>query len=130
MDDIAICQIHAGGGDGADILLDCNGARPNLRIYFPSTLPVYDGQSDKRGYFAEDQLINLLNRAVSIDIDDDECEEIVDETGTILKASNAIIDTEDDVWLVDFGGGWTEGWADGKLASTVERNEQAVRRIK
>lgn len=79
MDDIAICQIHAGGGDGADILLDCNDNRISVSI-FPSTLPVYDGQSDKRGYFAEDQLINLLNRAVSIDIDDDECEEIVDET--------------------------------------------------
>ncbi|UNI17468.1 hypothetical protein JDV02_003809 [Purpureocillium takamizusanense] len=28
------------------------------------------------------------------------------------KASNVIIDEEDDSWLIDFGGGFTEGWID------------------
>ena len=45
------------------------------------------------------------------------------------KASNIIIDTEDDAWLIDFGGGWTEGWIDKELADTVEGDEQAVKRI-
>lgn len=45
------------------------------------------------------------------------------------KASNVIIDKEDNAWLIDFGGGWTEGWVDGELADTVEGDEQAVERI-
>ena len=45
------------------------------------------------------------------------------------KTSNVIIDKDDDVWLIDFGGGWTEGWVDEELADTVEGDEQAVRNI-
>ena len=45
------------------------------------------------------------------------------------EASNIIIDAEDNAWLIDFGGGWTEGWVDDALADTVERDEQAVTRI-
>lgn len=45
------------------------------------------------------------------------------------KARNVIIDIDDDAWLIDLGGGWTEGWIDEKLADTVEGDEQAVKRI-
>ncbi|KAH8817429.1 hypothetical protein F5884DRAFT_874470 [Xylogone sp. PMI_703] len=47
------------------------------------------------------------------------------------KISNVVIsdDDDDDAWLIDFGGGWTEGWVDERLADTVEGNEQAVRNI-
>jgi len=45
------------------------------------------------------------------------------------KASNVIVDQTDNAWLIDFGGGWTEGWVDESLAGTVEGDDQAVRHI-
>ena len=45
------------------------------------------------------------------------------------KASNIVIDKEQNAWLIDFGGGWTEGWVDEELADSVEGDNQAVVRI-
>lgn len=45
------------------------------------------------------------------------------------KARNVIIDNHDNAWLIDFGGGWTEGWVDERLADTVEGDKQAVRSL-
>ncbi|KAL7922738.1 hypothetical protein ACQKWADRAFT_292276 [Trichoderma austrokoningii] len=46
------------------------------------------------------------------------------------KASNVVIDEQNDAWLIDFGGGWTEGWVDEELADTVEGDEQAISKIR
>src|SRR5262249_17783499 len=32
------------------------------------------------------------------------------------KGSNVIVDEKDNAWLIDFGGGFTEGWVDKELA--------------
>ncbi|KAF9768109.1 hypothetical protein IL306_014623, partial [Fusarium sp. DS 682] len=45
------------------------------------------------------------------------------------KSSNIIIDEQDDAWLIDFGGGFTEGWVDEELAETKEGDEQALTKI-
>jgi tRNA A-37 threonylcarbamoyl transferase component Bud32 len=46
------------------------------------------------------------------------------------KASNVLIHhATDDAWVIDFGGGWTEGWVDEELSGTVETDEMAVRKI-
>lgn len=45
------------------------------------------------------------------------------------KASNVIIDQRDNAWLIDFGGGWTEGWVAEDLTSTIEGDEQATDKI-
>ncbi|KAH7168451.1 hypothetical protein DER46DRAFT_623910 [Fusarium sp. MPI-SDFR-AT-0072] len=46
------------------------------------------------------------------------------------KASKVLIHREaDDAWLIDFGGGWTEGWVDEELSGTVKGDEVAVRKI-
>jgi tRNA A-37 threonylcarbamoyl transferase component Bud32 len=45
------------------------------------------------------------------------------------KPSNVIIDVQDDAWLIDFGGGWTEGWVDEAVAETVDGDWQAVDNI-
>lgn len=46
------------------------------------------------------------------------------------KASNVLIHREtDDAWIVDFGGGWTEGWVDEDLSGTVKGDEVAVKKI-
>ncbi|TWU70482.1 glyceraldehyde-3-phosphate dehydrogenase 1 [Metarhizium rileyi] len=45
------------------------------------------------------------------------------------KADNIIIDERDNAWLIDFGGGFTEGWVDEELADTLEGDMQAMRSI-
>ncbi|KAI1049835.1 hypothetical protein LB506_001910 [Fusarium annulatum] len=46
------------------------------------------------------------------------------------KASNVLIHREtDDAWVIDFGGGWTEGWVIEELSGTVKGDELAVRKI-
>lgn len=45
------------------------------------------------------------------------------------KASNIVIDEREDAWLIDFGGGYTDGWVDKELSETVEGDEQAVGKI-
>ncbi|KAF5629990.1 kinase-like (PK-like) [Fusarium tjaetaba] len=46
------------------------------------------------------------------------------------KASSVLIHREtDDAWVIDFGGGWTEGWVDEELSGTVKGDEMAVKKI-
>ncbi|KAI1411870.1 hypothetical protein F5Y13DRAFT_190873 [Hypoxylon sp. FL1857] len=37
-----------------------------------------------------------------------------------VKAENVLIDREDNGWIIDFGGGYTQGWVDPQIAGTVE----------
>ncbi|KAM0321440.1 hypothetical protein ACHAQA_010116 [Verticillium albo-atrum] len=46
------------------------------------------------------------------------------------KASNVLIHRDtDDAWIIDFGGGWTDGWVTPDLSGTVEGDEIAVQKI-
>lgn len=45
------------------------------------------------------------------------------------KAGNVIVDNEDDAWLIDFGGGFSEGWVPEALTGTVEGDEEAVKKL-
>ncbi len=45
------------------------------------------------------------------------------------KPRNMVIGEDGNAWLVDFGGGWTNGWVDQELVDTVEGDEQAVGKI-
>jgi hypothetical protein len=45
------------------------------------------------------------------------------------KPDNVLIDVHGDAWVVDFGGGRTEGWVDSAKAGTVEGDLQALERI-
>ncbi|KAI5918080.1 hypothetical protein F4810DRAFT_607815 [Camillea tinctor] len=46
-----------------------------------------------------------------------------------VKVSNVIVDTEDNAMLIDFGGGFTEGWVHKELADTLEGDEQGIKNI-
>jgi tRNA A-37 threonylcarbamoyl transferase component Bud32 len=46
------------------------------------------------------------------------------------KTANILIDMNDDVWIIDFGGGQTMGWVDHELVGTVEGDMQALTKIK
>ncbi|KAB5572201.1 hypothetical protein GE09DRAFT_1098671 [Coniochaeta sp. 2T2.1] len=37
-----------------------------------------------------------------------------------VKAENVLVDREDNVWITDFGGGYTEGWVERQMAGTME----------
>lgn len=45
------------------------------------------------------------------------------------KPSNVIVNLQNDAYLVDFGGGWSDGWVDENLQETVQGDEQGVGRI-
>lgn len=45
------------------------------------------------------------------------------------KPSNVIVSLQNDAYLVDFGGGWSDGWVDENLHETVQGDEQGVGRI-
>ncbi|KAK4634604.1 Chromatin modification-related protein [Fulvia fulva] len=45
------------------------------------------------------------------------------------KGDNLMVDANDDLWIIDFGGSYTEGWVDPELNETEEGDEMGVRRI-
>ncbi|OPB41342.1 hypothetical protein A0O28_0080600 [Trichoderma guizhouense] len=45
------------------------------------------------------------------------------------KPENVLVDQQDDAWIIDFGGGYTEGWVEQGLAGTREGDLQALGRI-
>lgn len=45
------------------------------------------------------------------------------------KPDNVLIDASKDAWIIDFGGGYTEGWVDPDLAGTEEGDNQGLYRI-
>ncbi|KAF2502492.1 hypothetical protein BU16DRAFT_612148 [Lophium mytilinum] len=45
------------------------------------------------------------------------------------KPDNVLVDTENNAWIVDFGGSRTEGWVDKKTAGTVEGDLRALEKI-
>ncbi|KAI1744367.1 hypothetical protein F4680DRAFT_407180 [Xylaria scruposa] len=46
-----------------------------------------------------------------------------------VKASNVIIDELDDAWLIEFGGGFTDGWVEKDLADTPDGDRQGIKKI-
>lgn len=45
------------------------------------------------------------------------------------KPDNIVIDLNEDAWVIDLGGGWSNGWVDASLQGTIEGDEQGVSRI-
>lgn len=45
------------------------------------------------------------------------------------KAENVLVDINDDAWVIDFGGGYTEGWVEKGSAGTVTGDVQGLSKI-
>ncbi|KFY17976.1 hypothetical protein V492_00226 [Pseudogymnoascus sp. VKM F-4246] len=45
------------------------------------------------------------------------------------KAANVLVDVNMDSWIIDFGGGFTEGWVEREKAGTVEGDIQGLAKI-
>ncbi|KAJ4359141.1 hypothetical protein N0V95_002466 [Ascochyta clinopodiicola] len=45
------------------------------------------------------------------------------------KADNFLVDKHDELWIIDFGGSYTEGWIDPELSDTLEGDEQGLEKI-
>jgi hypothetical protein len=45
------------------------------------------------------------------------------------KADNFIVDAEDNLWIIDFGGSYTEGWIDPELSETLEGDEMGLGKV-
>ncbi|KAH0196689.1 hypothetical protein KCU86_g10373, partial [Aureobasidium melanogenum] len=45
------------------------------------------------------------------------------------KADNFMVDKDDKLWIIDFGGSYTEGWIDPNLNETVEGDDMGTRKI-
>ncbi len=47
-----------------------------------------------------------------------------------VKAQNVLIDGDDNAWIIDFGGGYTGGWVDKKVAGTVQGDVAGLAKLK
>jgi len=45
------------------------------------------------------------------------------------KADNFTVDAEDNLWIIDFGGSYTEGWVDPEIAETKKEDNMGVDKI-
>lgn len=45
------------------------------------------------------------------------------------KGDNFMVDKDDNLWIIDFGGSYTEGWVDPELRDTEEGDDQGMRRL-
>lgn len=45
------------------------------------------------------------------------------------KADNFIVDRDGELWIIDFGGSYTEGWVDPELSDTLQGDEQGLEKV-
>jgi len=45
------------------------------------------------------------------------------------KGDNFMVDANEDLWIIDFGGSYTEGWVDPELRETEEGDKQGLRKL-
>lgn len=46
-----------------------------------------------------------------------------------VKPDNVLIDQDEDAWLIDFGGSYTEGWVPRELAGTIEGDRCGMKKM-
>lgn len=62
----------------------------------------------------------------------DEAKKTLHENGIVwgdAKADNFVVDAEENLWIIDFGGSYTEGWVDPEIAETKKGDNMGVTKI-
>lgn len=62
----------------------------------------------------------------------DEAKRILHENDIIwgdAKADNFVVDAEENLWIIDFGGSYTEGWVDPEIAETKKGDNMGLNKI-
>lgn len=62
----------------------------------------------------------------------EQMKEILHEHGIIwgdAKGDNFVVDSSDELWIIDFGGSYTEGWVDPEIAETKEGDNMGVEKV-
>lgn len=57
---------------------------------------------------------------------------ILHENGIIwgdAKGDNFVVDSSDELWIIDFGGSYTEGWVDPEIAETQKGDDMGVEKV-
>ncbi|OJD24950.1 hypothetical protein ACJ73_03686 [Blastomyces percursus] len=92
--------------------IDCRG----------TTLRCIDGRDPKNSEFRQkwvDQISHTLKHLHSHNI-----------VWGDAKAANVLIDVNGDAYLIDFGGGYTEGWVEKEMANSIDGDLQGLENIK
>jgi hypothetical protein len=45
------------------------------------------------------------------------------------KADNFMVDKDDEIWIIDFGGSYTEGWVDPEISETKEGDDMGLQKV-
>jgi tRNA A-37 threonylcarbamoyl transferase component Bud32 len=45
------------------------------------------------------------------------------------KADNFMVDKDDELWIIDFGGSYTEGWVDPEISETKEGDDMGLEKV-
>ncbi|KAI9801662.1 MAG: hypothetical protein M1833_002344 [Piccolia ochrophora] len=86
-------------------------------IHSLNAAAVATAESSRRGKWAS-QVDDMLHRLHAIDV-----------VWGDVKTANVLIDKDDDAWIIDFGGGNTQGWIDRELCGTKKGDLQGLQKI-
>lgn len=62
----------------------------------------------------------------------EEIKEVLHDHGIIwgdAKGDNFVVDSSDELWIIDFGGSYTEGWIDPEIAETKKGDDMGVEKV-
>ena len=112
-------------------------------VYFDKTEETPTGKKRTMGFLQTDipeatPLTDMLDSSIPQSKRDrwakeaERIKEVLHENGIVwgdAKADNFMVDNNNNLWIIDFGGSYTEGWVDPELNETQEGDDMGTERI-
>ncbi|KAK3681508.1 hypothetical protein LTR37_020887 [Vermiconidia calcicola] len=112
-------------------------------VYVDGTEANSRGQRKVMGFLLTDipspkPLTTMLEPSVSREMRDqwaaeaERMKEVLHENNIVwgdAKADNFMVDKDDNLWIIDFGGSYTEGWVDSELNETEEGDNMGTEKV-
>jgi tRNA A-37 threonylcarbamoyl transferase component Bud32 len=120
------------------------GLHEKIRCPALEGLVMFDNDDTKIMGFLQTDIPQPLPLTLKIDTDipqelrerwaheSEKMKEVLHEHGIIwgdAKADNFMLDENDQLWIIDFGGSYTEGWVDPEIKETMEGDDMGVEKI-